>query len=134
MKLGHEGAIGAPCSAEGLCLLYFARRIAEGSSQQRIRGCSGPFMKNAASHKRRGTDRSRLHEIRTTSIVAYMAGNRLDFSRERNQLHKDIQRIRLEEHEAGVGDGGIVLIGDTPIVAKDLAFFCLDQSQQTVDG
>ncbi len=41
---------------------------------------------------------------------------------------------KSEEHEAGVGDGGIVLIGDTPIVAKDLAFFCLDQSQQTVDG
>ena len=38
-----------------------------------------------------------------------------------------------EERQAGVGDGGIVLVGDAAVVAEDLAFFGLDQSQQTVD-
>ncbi len=32
----------------------------------------------------------------------------------------------LEERQAGVGDGGIVLIGDAAVVAEHLAFFGLD--------
>ncbi len=39
-----------------------------------------------------------------------------------------------EERHAGVGDGGVVLIRDAAVVADDLSFFSLDQSQQAIDG
>lgn len=41
---------------------------------------------------------------------------------------------KSEECHASVGGGGIILVGNAAIVAKDLAFFSLDQSQQTIDG
>jgi hypothetical protein len=40
----------------------------------------------------------------------------------------------LEERHAGIGDGRVVLIRDTAVVAEDLPFFGLDQSQQAIDG
>jgi hypothetical protein len=69
MKLGQEGAIGAPCSTGCLCLLYFA-----GSD---------------LATRDEGTDRSRLHEI-ADDIGRYLHGrNRLGFSRECSQLHRE---------------------------------------------
>lgn len=45
-------------------------------------------------------------------------------SRCRNDPMKNPSRKR----QAGVGNGGIVLVGDAAIVAENLAFFGLDQS------
>lgn len=50
------------------------------------------------------------------------------------KCRKDPMERLSEERQAGVGDGGIILIGDAAIVTEDLAFFGSDQSQQAVDG
>ncbi len=42
----------------------------------------------------------------------------------RSSLH--LQNDRLEERHAGVGNRGVVLVGDAAIVAEDLAFVRLD--------
>jgi hypothetical protein len=52
------------------------------------------------------------------------------------QLSRSRKAIQqpLKEGHAGVGDGRIVLIGDSSVVAEDLAFFGRDQSEQRIDG
>ena len=39
----------------------------------------------------------------------------------------------LEKCHAGVGNGGIILVGNPSIVAENVALFRLNQSQQTID-
>lgn len=46
----------------------------------------------------------------------------------------NVESNSSEERHAGVGDGGIILIGDAAVVAKDLPFFRLDHSEQAIDG
>ena len=46
----------------------------------------------------------------------------------------NVESIFSEERQAGVGDCGIVLVGDAAVVAEDLPFFRLDHSEQAIDG
>jgi hypothetical protein len=65
----------------------------------------------------------------TVSLLRDLAGLRLAVSL--RQLFDSVQT--LEERHAGVGNGGIILVGNPSIVAENVALFRLNQSQQTID-
>ena len=51
-----------------------------------------------------------------------------------NAVEDLFQQPRLEEGHCGIGDGGIVLVGNASVIAKDLPFLGLDQPEQAIDG
>ncbi len=59
-----------------------------------------------------------------------------NFTHDRSACHSMPKQPRerlSEERHAGVGHGGVVLIRNAPIIAENLAFFGLDQSQKAID-
>ena len=73
-------------------------------------------------------------KIRSLSRRNLLLPYQIGYSVNPKRYVRGVLAVESEKRHAGVGDGGVVLIGDAAVVAENLPFFRLDQSEQAIDG